>query len=290
MDYHQDRFDDYSLLIFKKEKLIAIFPANKSGEILFSHQGLTYGGLIFKKNSRFEEELESFKVVLDFIKSNGFLFINIKIIPKIYHTYPSDTVDYLLFLLDAKLYRRDLSSAIFNPEKLNIQSNRLQGKKKGEKQGLVIKEEIGFDKFWNNILIPNLERKHQVKPVHSLEEISLLKERFPNNIRQFNVYCKNTVVAGATIFDTKQVAHVQYISGNQDNQKLGSLDFLFEYLITNVFKNKMYFDFGISNENNGQNINQGLLFWKEGFGARAITQDFYKIDIKNVNKLDPIFI
>jgi len=290
MDYHQDRFDDYSLLIFKKEKLIAIFPANKSGEILYSHQGLTYGGLIFKKNSRFEEEIESFKVVLDFIKSNGFLFINIKIIPKIYHTYPSDTVDYLLFLLDAKLYRRDLSSAIFNPEKLNIQSNRLQGKKKGEKQGLVIKEEIGFDKFWNNILIPNLERKHQVKPVHSLEEISLLKERFPNNIRQFNVYCKNTVVAGATIFDTKQVAHVQYISGNQDNQKLGSLDFLFEYLITNVFKNKMYFDFGISNENNGQNINQGLLYWKEGFGARAITQDFYKIDINNINKLDSIFI
>ena len=177
MDYHQDRFDDYSLLIFKKEKLIAVFPANKSGEILYSHQGLSYGGLVFKKNSRFAQELESFKALLNYIKLKGFITLNIKLIPKIYNSYPSDTIDYLLFLLDAKLYRRDVSSAIFNPEKLNIQSNRLQGKKKGEKQGLEIKEEIGFDKLWNNILIPNLERKHQVKPVHSLEEISLLKEK-----------------------------------------------------------------------------------------------------------------
>ena len=61
MDYHQDRFDDYSLLIFKKEKLIAIFPANKIDKILYSHQGLSYGGLVFKKNTKFEEELESFK-------------------------------------------------------------------------------------------------------------------------------------------------------------------------------------------------------------------------------------
>ena len=52
MDYHQDRFDDYSLLIFKKEKLIAVFPANKIDEILYSHQGLSYGGLVFYKKHK----------------------------------------------------------------------------------------------------------------------------------------------------------------------------------------------------------------------------------------------
>ncbi|MBT8260088.1 MAG: GNAT family N-acetyltransferase, partial [Bacteroidia bacterium] len=121
-----------------------------------------------------------------------------------------------------------------------------------------------------------------------LDEISLLKKSFPKNIRQFNVYQNNNLVAGATIFDIKTVAHVQYISANEDKQKLGSLDFLFEHLINVTFKHKVYFDFGTSNKNQGQQINEGLLYWKEGFGARTITQDFYCVDLNNKHKLDTI--
>ena len=47
MEYHSDRFEDNSLLIFdEKEKLVAIFPANRIGNELFSHQGLTYGEIV----------------------------------------------------------------------------------------------------------------------------------------------------------------------------------------------------------------------------------------------------
>ena len=53
---------------------------------------------------------------------------------------------------------------------------------------------------------------------------------------------------------------------------------------------KKYFDFGISNEKQGKHINKGLNFWKEGFGARTITQDFYRINFENINNLDTIFI
>ena len=47
MEYHKDRFEDYSLLVFDGEKLVAVLPANKNGETLYSHQGLTYGGLVY---------------------------------------------------------------------------------------------------------------------------------------------------------------------------------------------------------------------------------------------------
>ena len=109
-------------------------------------------------------------------------------------------------------------------------------------------------------MIPNLDNKHDVKPVHSLDEIQLLKSRFPKQIRQFNVYHNDTIVAGTTIFETKYVAHSQYISGNADKNTLGSLDFLHHYLLEEVFADKKYFNFGISNENNGQNINEGLQY------------------------------
>ena len=158
------------------------------------------------------------------------------------------------------------------------------------KNNLIIKEVNDFDDFWNLLLIPNLELKHNVTPVHSIKEISLLKNKFNNNIRQFNVYYENDLVAGATIFETKTTAHVQYISSNNTKNELGSLDFLFNYLIKNTFSDKLFFDFGNSNEENGQKLNKGLLYWKEGFGAKSISQDFYKIETLNFNNLDNLFV
>ena len=146
-----------------------------------------------------------------------------------------------------------------------------------------------FKDFWNSILIPNLNSKHGVNPIHSLEEITQLKASFPSNIRQFNVYKDKKIVAGATVFETKQVAHTQYISGNAENNLLGSLDFLHFHLIKDIFSKKAYFDFGNSNLNNGLKINEGLLYWKEGFGARTITQDFYVIDTNKFTELNNVF-
>ena len=60
-------------------------------------------------------------------------------------------------------------------------------------------------------------------------------------------------------------------------------------LLRTFYKDKLYFDFGISNENNGKNINQGLQYWKEGFGARTIIHDFYSIKTSNHHKLENVF-
>ena len=67
MEYHQDKFDDYSLLIFKEDKLVALLPSNLEGAKLISHQGLSYGGLILNENIKFLDVLESFKLVLQFL-------------------------------------------------------------------------------------------------------------------------------------------------------------------------------------------------------------------------------
>ena len=155
---------------------------------------------------------------------------------------------------------------------------------------LVVKEETHFDLFWNEILIPNLAETHDAKPVHSLKEIESLQQKFPKQIRQFNVYHDGKIVAGTTIFETKNVAHSQYISGNSDKNILGSVDFLHEHLLTTVFKNKKYFDFGISNENQGKNLNEGLSYWKESFGANIIVQDFYEVQTTNFHLLEHVLV
>ena len=53
---------------------------------------------------------------------------------------------------------------------------------RGLKYGLVVKETDCFESFWNEILLPNLAEKHHQKPVHSVEEITNLKLKFPKTL------------------------------------------------------------------------------------------------------------
>lgn len=291
MDYHKERFEDYSLLIFKEDKLVGVLPANKLGDTVYSHQGLTYGGLVIHKDIYFKDVIEIFKAMLLFFKSQSINYLELKLIPSIYSKIPSEEIDYLLFKCKADLIRTDVLSVIDTSNKLKIQSsNRKRGLKKAQKQNLTVVETQELSEFWNKVLIPNLEEQHGVQPVHSLKEIMLLKSKFPDYIRQFNVYHNDNIVAGATVFEADNVAHVQYISADENKQQLGSLDVLFHELIENVYRDKPFFDFGISNENQGRQINQGLLNWKESFGGRTVVQRFYSLETSSVNKLNDVML
>jgi hypothetical protein len=290
MEYHSDRFQDFSLMIYKNDRLIALFPANIVDNNLHSHQGLTYGGLIGRKDLKTTDVLECFKAILKFLNDNVIKSLTLKELPSIYlHNPTNNPLAYVLFKTKAELLRTDLHSVV-DLEHKSYSNSRKEGLKRGVKANLRVEESDSFESFWTTILIPNLKVKHGVQPVHSLEEIIHLKSKFENNIRQFNVFFEGQIVGGTTIFETEFVAHCQYISGNAYKNELGSLDFLHHHLIERVYPNKRYYDFGTSNTNSGHHINEGLLFWKEGFGARSINQGFYKIDTKNFNLLDTIMV
>lgn len=290
MEYHRDRFQDQSLLIFKNEKLVAVLPANKVDATLYSHQGLTYGGLVLSSKIKLKEYLVLFKEMLTYLDNQGINTLLIKELPEFYAQLPSQEIAYVAQLTQATTTRVDTASVIDYRNKLSMQSNRVEGVKKAQKRGLIIKEETHFDRFWKEILLPNLEKRHQAKPTHSLDEITHLQQKFPKHIRQFNVYKNKEIVAGATIFETKTTAHVQYISGNEQKQELGSLDFLFDQLIKNTFAHKRYFDFGISNEAQGTQLNAGLSYWKECFGARTMVHRFYDFKTDSYTLLKDVLL
>lgn len=291
MEYHNDRFQDYSLLVFEDEKLKAIIPGNIVKTTFYSHQGLSYGGIVVDKTLKLNESLLVFKSVLEFLNQQGINHAQIKVLPSIYNKTPSGEWSYLLFLAEAELEQRSILSVIDNNQsQVKLSTVRKRGIKKAEANNLVIKEENNFEVFWNGVLLPNLKKRFGIIPVHSLNEIELLHSRFTKNIRQFNVYNDAIIVAGTTIFETDTVAHAQYISATESRQELGSLDFLFNHLIQNVFKSKQYFDFGTSIENRGKNINEGLLYWKESFGARTIEQDTYTVKTINHKLLNDVML
>lgn len=290
MEYHSDRFQDYSLLIFDEEKLVSVLPANRVEDAVFSHQGLTYGGFVFGEKIKLSQVLEVVKEVLIFLNKSNVKALKLKPIPSIYNSFFSEEIEYAMFLTDAKLIRRDCLSVLDLSKEYSISKTRKENINRGKKNSLQIVEQPNFKLFWEEILIPNLDKKHSAKPVHSVEEIERLYQYFPNNIRHFNVYYNDKIVAGTTVFVTEYVAHPQYISGNFLKNELGSIDYLYYHLITEVFKDKYFFDFGPSHENDGKQINKGLLFWKESFGAKTTIQNWYEVETCNYIKLENILI
>ena len=286
MEYHSDRFTDYSLLVYKDDLLYAVMPANIVGDKLYSHKGLTYGSLVLSKSAKLLYTFEAFKALLAFLNAKAISTLELRNIPTFYNTMPSDELSYFLFKANATLIKRDALMVIDTSNKIKFQKNRREGINKAKRNGLTIAVEHNFEGFWNEILIPNLQKKHGVAPVHSLEEIQLLATNFPDHIKQVNVYKDNVIVAGTTLFLTKTTIHPQYVSGNSDKNAFGSLDLAYDYIINHFDSSKRYFDFNISSEENGTALNSGLIFWKESCGARTYVADNYLIDTACYKTLD----
>jgi len=290
MEYHADRFTDCSLMVFEGQKLVALLPANRIGNSVYSHQGLTYGGLIINNKARQETVIILLKSILHYLERQGVEIFFVKTIPVIYHKIPSQEIEYALFLAKAILVRRDSLSVIENASRPKIANNRMEGVKKGLSNNFTVVESQDYKGFWQDVLLPNLARKHNAKPVHTYEEMERIHKNFPENIKLFVVQHEGKILAGTVIFETDTVAHAQYISGNEDKGITGSLDFLYYELVNRLYSHKKYFDFGTSNEQQGRQLNRGLAFWKESYGARTIIQDFYEVPTANHALLDAVFV
>jgi hypothetical protein len=290
MEYHSDRFEDFSLMIYEKDKLVSVLPANRVGDTVYSHQGLTYGGLVLLLNSKLYDVIYIFKAILNFLNENGINKLVIKKIPIIYCETFSDEIDYLIHVCNGKTIMKHNISVIKLDSDFKISKSRRECINRGKKLNLVIKEEENLNVFWNDLLTPILKEKYNSKPVHSLEEIKYLKTKFPKNIRHFNVYHNDQIVCGTTLFITKHVVKPQYIAGSESNNSLGSIDYLYDYLINEIAKDKTFFDFGPSHENNGLSIVKNINFWKESFGAHSLVQEFYEVETSKHTLLDTILI
>jgi hypothetical protein len=276
MDYHRNRFADFSFLIFDEQgNLVALLPANGSGGELHSHGGLTYGGVISDSRMTTIRMVHLFENLLAHLASTGVGALHYKVVPRIYHKLPADEDQYALFLNGAELKRRDVLSVVSPGSAGPVQKRRSRGSDSATRAGVTVEESEDLAAFWA-ILEDNLRERYSRKPVHTLDEIELLRRRFPENIRLFVARANGRVAGGTLVYLSDQVAHAQYIASDRIGRELCVLDLLFLSLIEKL-RGPRYFDFGISTEAEGTRLNRGLIEYKEGFGARAVAHDHYLI-------------
>lgn len=276
MEYHADRFTDHSLLFFDGDKLVAVMPASQHDDRLVSHGGLTYGGVVSGRAMKTGTMLEVFDALAAYAQQQSLAKLVYKRVPYIYHDLPSEEDLYALFRAGATLFRRDVSTTLARAERIPYTKGRQYQINKSKKAGLTVARSTDYEGFMR-VEEEHLTGKFGVKPVHTAAEIALLASRFPDNIHLYTAAREGRIAAGVIVYESRNVAHAQYIAATAEGKELSAVDAIVDHLLRDVYADKPYFDFGISTEEQGRVLNAGLVENKESYGGRAVVYDFYEL-------------
>lgn len=279
MGYHAERFDDASLLVHRRGRLVAVLPAHRTGERVASHAGLSYGGLIVAEPLGAEAMLALVQALQAHWRALGVRELLYKTVPPIYHRLPCEDDRYALWRRGAQLLRRDALSVI-GPTAAHWPRARRRAITQAARRraGLSREAHAGGQAPWADfwpLLEGQLRARHESRPAHTLAEMQLLAGRFPNEITLHLARFEGVVVAGLVLFDTPTVSHLQYMAADDSGRRVAALDLLLEQAITRAQAHGRWFDFGHSNEDDGRALNAGLAFYKESFGASTVVHDHY---------------
>ena len=283
LEYHEDRFEDHSVLILDNETPTGYLLAARdllNNDVVISHPGATFSGLVVTsdiKGTRLTELLES---VLTFYRFEGFQTLIYKDVPQIYYPHSKGDFTYAAFRNQAKYHMVQLSAVIDLTHENSFSSRRIRTLKKNSTQLNISNEWSNLNRYWD-VLSNNLWDKFRARPVHTLAEIELLKTSFDDSIELFTAtqIDQNEIIAGILVFKSSRVWKAQYISSSILGRDVGAVDFLIQKIMSSAREmNVIYFDLGTSNENSGLLLNENLYNFKLEFGAEGVAYEQFRFD------------
>lgn len=272
MEYHAHRFKDASLLFYHKQKLLALLPAHLDGQVLASHKGLTFGGILCDVSMTFALMQEVFSALKKYLRANNVTSVFYKAIPTCYHQIPASEDVAVLTVLRAKIVARDLVSVVDLTTPIKYYKGVRWGIQKARKAGLEIRKTNDVASFLQ-IMAGVLAGKYGLQTAHTAEELKMLLGAFPEQISLVCVFEGKQMLGGTLLFLTKRVVHAQYIGMSERGKELAATPFLLDSIFQFYRGKKQSFSFGTSQ--GGEYVNEKLLYFKESMGARALLQEQY---------------
>lgn len=286
---HQgNRFEDVSVVARdERGRLVAVFPAALDpgdSSTVVSHPGVTYGGLVIGDLGA-ADVLDVIEGIAVAYQERGAVRLRYKAIPRMYHRAPAEADLYALFRLGALRYRCDVSACIDLDQPLAVSRNRLRRRRAAEALGLQIRraELHDVEALWDVVIQNRLDR-YNVAPTHTAPEVRDLMARLPDQVvAHAATNTEGEILASGLSFLTPRAWHTQYLAASARGFEAGAQDLLVFRLIEEAREGSYrYFDFGISNEDQGRVLNDTLHRYKEGFGAGAVVHEFYEIEFTAV--------
>jgi len=276
--YHADRFEDYSLLFKKSSRFLAVLPASRNGSAVCSHAGLSFGGLIMSPRARLADVQEIFRSLLARLHGEGIERLIYRAPPHPYHVAPRE--DDLISL--ERSGARIVETKMHHMVRCEAKSPRNKGWRnrvsRSVKDGLQIRYDVVLDEFW-----PLVERLltevHGANPVHSLEDLKLLKGRLGEDMPLVTAHSAEGALLGGHLFLRSPTAlTAMYIGESVEGRELGSGRFTLHHMLTETAFKGLWVDLGqwLDPENN--EVLESLLSYKESAGARVIRRHTWEIE------------
>lgn len=279
MEYHSDRFTDDSWIVVDDDELIGIVPANKEKSSSVSHRGLTFGGFLLSQKLSSSRRISCFEQMIALFRSMDIQSLMIKTPPSIYPDF-DPILNFVLWKESAYVIEQQITLATKKSLIDHWSNRRKRGLKKARKNGVIVRPTGDYEPFWQEVLIPVLKTQHNTIPTHSLSEIQSLAAGH-QEILQVEAVQHDNIVAGITLYRTKQVIHAQYIASNEVGRTVGALEAIIHFCLMELVDENQWFNFGSVNEAGGRVVNSGLLNWKEEFAAIPLLHTSFKLDLTN---------
>jgi hypothetical protein len=266
MDYHQERFEDHSLMMFIEGQLMCCIPAHVKDGVFYSHRGLSYAGLIIS-DAAVKNLDKIVNALLEYVKGLAFAKAELQLPPVSYQSINkviAAVLEHKGFISNRKLHNQSVAL----DQEIQVSPKKSIGYRNGKFEGLRMEIPYDFRSFWEEVLIPQLAERYYSKPVHSLAEIELLAARFPENIIQYNVYREDALLAGITFFIKGNIVKSQYTASSPDGLKTDAVAYIYMEAMKE-FKEKgcSLMDYGPVNEKDGS-VNRGLQRFKKQLGCQ----------------------
>ena len=282
LGYHKDRFDDRSVLLYQSDRLSAVVPAAVSmlaRDVVDSHPGATYGGVVHAGDLGGARMIEAMDALKRHYGEQGFKTLLYKPMPWHFASMPSGDDVYALFRHDARRIGCNLACVVDLLSPGPRSERRRRGLRKALRTATVVEDMALLGEVWD-IIVENLARKHDARPVHSLDEVAELAALFPESIKLRAARVEGRLEAGVVLFNTPRVWRAQYIGSSDVGYSISALDAVFDDAIAAAGSaGARYFDFGTSNAEAGRVLNDGLFRFKAEFGGGGVVHEIYALSL-----------
>jgi len=282
LSYHKERnFQDCSFLFQNKNNIEALFTGAIIDDVLYSHPGASFGGFIYNQLS-FEFGSKIVELLLEFAQQNNLKEIVIVPTPFIYYNQYNEVMEYCLYINGFSVIEYYMSSFV------NLESNlldQLHNRKKRYIKKMEGEIEIELSKDLDSFypILVNNKLKHKTKPTHTLEELKILMQQFPDEIKLLLSCQNNKIIGGALNFITNKNSCILFynmIDYEYQSLQVASLQ-IYASLKWAQENNLKFLDIGVSQLYEGDKIipHESLINFKEQFGAKAMIRKVMKLNL-----------
>jgi hypothetical protein len=287
LSYHGDRFVDCSIVIEdERGSLWGVLPAALTPgveRVAVSHPGATYGGIVHAQRNAALHVPQMLEAASHRLRDEGVTKLVYKPVPAHLQHGPCQADVHTLWRQGARLIRRDLWNVLDLARTPVPSANRKRTVARAHLAGVTVREDnsgAAYEAF-HDILVTRLRERYSVEPTHTVEEMVLLRERFPQVASLWLALDRSeAVLAGSWVFDVGRAArHTQYLASTAEGRALFAMDLLIQMLIDDALSRGMgAFSLGASTEPDGS-LNAGLFDYKSRFGPGSIVHDHYELDL-----------